>query len=585
MSHTLTPGDPLWMFPKEDSALASRFEREFYLHPVVARILVARGLTTVEQVHQFLYAQLPDLTDPFLFSDMRLAVDRITRAIEAQEPILVFGDTDVDGMTGTALLVDFLSRVGGIVDFQLPNRQKLSGSVLPDACNLAQERGFRLLITVDCGITAREDEVHALKTAEVDLIITDHHEPTSRVQSCCAILNPKTVDSGYPNRHLTGVGVAFKLIHALTQHLLELKRLEPGTIDLKEYLDLVALGTVADMGALVGENRILVRYGLKQLNHTKRLGLRQLMEVSELHPGTLSSIDIVSKLAPRLNSLGRIADPRQGVELLITHDLEKATSLAKELERNNLQRQKIERAMSQELDKLLDAQPELLTRKAIAMSSTRWHPGVIPILSARLAKQYNRPTCLIAVEDQVGKGSIRTIPEFPLLPVLHEMRDLLVNYGGHDYAAGLVVEASRIEEVKQRFLDAAQKSLADDLLPFRLRLDAHVTLGDLTFDFMESLALLEPFGNENPSPVLFCEAQQQGARVIGKQHLRLYLGEEERCIEGIAFNMAEKRNLLSRKGERIRVAFTPTVVTQQCKAAIHLQVRDFKLLPAPPTVA
>ena len=581
MSHTPSPGDPIWIFPKEDPALAARLEREFYLHPVVARILVARGLSTVDHVHQFLYAQLPDLLDPFLFSDMRAAVDRITRAIDQQEPILVFGDTDVDGMTGTALLVDFLKRVGGIVDYQLPNRGRLSGSLLPDACHLAKDRGFRLLITVDCGITAREDEIAALKTAQVDLIITDHHEPTSRSHSCFAILNPKTVDSGYPNRHLTGVGVAFKLIHALTQHLLELRRLEPGAINLKEYLDLVALGTVADMGALVGENRILVRYGLKELNHTKRVGLRQLMEVSDLNAGTLSSVDIVSKLAPRLNSLGRIADPRHGVELLITEDVERAAQLAKELERNNLQRQKIERAMSQELDRVLVAHPDLLTAKAIVMSSNKWHPGVIPILSARLAKQYNRPTCLIAIEDQVGKGSIRTIPEFPLLPILHRMRHLLLNYGGHDYAAGLVVDIAHLEEVKQCFLQAAQESLSDDMLPVRLRLDAHVTLGDLTFDFMESLALLEPFGNENPPPVLFCEAQQQGARVLGKQHLRLYLGEEERCIEGIAFNMAEKRSLLTRKGERLRVAFTPTVITQQCKAAIHLQVRDFKVLPAP----
>jgi single-stranded-DNA-specific exonuclease len=579
MSAPSGPGDPIWIFPKEDPILAAKIEREFYLNPVVARILVARGYSSIDEVRRFLYAQLPDLIDPFLFSDMRAAVERVLRAIDLQEPILIFGDTDVDGMTGTALLVDFLRRIGGIVDYQLPSRSRPSGSVLPDAARVAQEGGYRLLITVDCGITAREEEIRQLKEAQVDLIITDHHEPTSRVQSCCAILNPKTEDSGYPNRNLTGVGVAFKLAHAITQHMVDHRRLNPSAVDLKEYLDLVALGTVADMGALVGENRILVRYGLKELNHTKRIGLRDLMAVSEITGNTITTTEIVSKIAPRLNSLGRIADPRYGVEILITQDPARADHLARELEKNNQARQRIERAMLQELEKILLHNPELLNAKAIALSSDRWHPGVIPILSARLTKQFNRPTCLIAVEDQIGKGSLRTIPEFPLLPVLHGMRDLLLNYGGHDYAAGLVVEASQVEAVKQRFLQLAGGTIADDMLPIKLRLDAHVKIGDLTFDFMDSLALLEPFGNENPAPVLLCEATLAGCRVVGKQNLKVYLEEDDRCIEGIAFGMAERRSLLSRKGDRLRVAFTPTVVTHQNKAAIHLQIRDFRVLP------
>jgi single-stranded-DNA-specific exonuclease len=579
MSAPSGPGDPIWIFPKEDSVFAAKIEREFYLNPVVARILVARGLSSVEQVHQFLYAQLPDLIDPFLFSDMRAAVERVVRAIDLQEPILIYGDTDVDGMTGTALLVDFLRRLGGIVDYQLPNRSRLSDSVLPDAARTAREGGYRLLITVDCGITAREEEIGELKQEQVDLIITDHHEPTSRVQSCCAILNPKTEDSGYPNRHLTGVGVAFKLAHAIFQQMVESRRVDPNAVDLKEYLDLVALGTVADMGALVGENRILVRYGLKELSHTKRIGLRDLMTVSETQGGAVTTADIVSKIAPRLNSLGRIADPRHGVEILIIQDPDRADHLARELEKNNQARQKIERAMSQELDKILSQHPEILNAKAIALSSNRWHPGVIPILSARLTKQFNRPVCLIAVEDQMGKGSLRTIPEFPLLPVLHAMRDLLLNYGGHDYAAGLVIESAQVEAVKHRFLQIAAGQIADDMLPIKLRLDAQVKIADLTFDFMDSLALLEPFGNENPAPVLLCEAKLAGCRVVGKQNLKVYLEEDERCIEGIAFGMADRRALLSKKGDRLRVAFTPTVVTHQNKAAIHLQIRDFKVLP------
>jgi len=572
--------DPIWIFPKDDPAFATLLEREFYLHPVVARILVARGLTSLEEAHRFLYTQPHDLLDPFLFSDMRAAVERISKAIELQEPILIYGDTDVDGMTGTALLVSFLRRLGGVVQFHLPVfRGRPVTGALSDALGVAQSGGYRLVITVDCGITVRNQEIRQLKEHGIDLIITDHHEPTSRVSGCTAILNPKTEGSGYPNTYLTGVGVAFKLAQALLQHWTELGREDVHNISMKEYLDLAALGTVADLGILKGENRIFVRYGLKELHHSKRAGLKALLAHSHgpwLDP---DSTDVVARLAPRLNSLGRISEPRRGVEILLTEDMQRAQDLSKELEKNNALRQRIERTMAADLERMIREHPEVLQRKAIALSSDKWHPGVIPILSARLAKQYNRPVCLVAIEEGVGKGSLRTIPDLPLLTVLHGMQELLLTYGGHDSAAGLLAEEAQIPALLERFIEIVEGALPEDAIARKLKLDGQVNLADLSFDLMESLSQLEPYGNGNPPPILMCEARLSGVRVTGKQHLKLFLEDGDRCIEGLGLGMAERRHELSQRGERVRVVFTPAVVIQHARASIHLSIRDIKLIP------
>ncbi len=569
--------DPIWVYPKIDPEWHKTIIHEFSIHPVTAGILAARGFKSLEAIHDYLYAKLPDLLDPQLFPDMDKAVHRILHALHNKEHILIYGDNDVDGITATVLLTEFLRFIGVNVFFYVPNRNSLKQSVILDALEYAEINHCKLIITVDCGITAAV-EIEETARRKIDVIVTDHHEPTAKLPHCIATLNPKLINSTYPNRNLTGVGVAFKLAHAITNALISNGSISPTKIDLKRYLDLVALGTIADMGSLLGENRILVRYGLRQLRKTKRIGLAKLFTICNLKLGEITPIDIASKVAPRLNSLGRIADPRKGVELLLIRDPVAAENLAKELDLNNIERQKIERRDSEDIEKFILKNPQILHQKAIVLSSEKWHPGIIPIITARIAKQYNRPTLVISIDQGVGKGSIRTIPEFPLLPHLHDNADLLENFGGHDFAAGLTIREENIEAFREHFIQAANTHLKENDVITKIHLDGKINFGDLTFDFMESFGLLEPFGNENPAPILYCDARQiWPPKLVGKTHLKLYLEQNDRMLEGIAFGMAAKRNRLLKKNLTLHIAFTPHINNFLNKSSIQLQVRDFQI--------
>jgi single-stranded-DNA-specific exonuclease len=569
--------EPVWIYPPQNPELTQAIIAEFNIHPVTAQILVSRGFKTLEEIHEFLYAKLPNLYDPALFPEIDQAVERVLSALRRKEAILIYGDNDVDGITAAALLTEFFKTIGGNVFYYVPNRNTLKKYLIGDALECSLKNNCKLLITVDCGITAAK-EIQEVVSHGIDVIVTDHHEPTSKIPHCIATLNPKLINSTYPNRDLTGVGVAFKLAHALTNRLIELEEISPTKIDLKNYLDLVALGTIADMGALKGENRILVRYGLKQMRRMKRVGLAKLFQVSDVQPAEITPIDIASKVAPRLNSLGRIADPIKGVELLLIRDPDDAERLAQELDLFNIERQKIEREASENIDAYLADNPQVLNDKAIVLHSHEWHPGIIAIITARIAKQYNRPTVIISIEQGIGKGSMRTIPEFPLLPILKENADILINYGGHDFAAGMTIRQEDIPEFKKRFLAAANRQLQELDVVTKLFIDAKVAFSDLTFDFMESLSLLEPFGNENPPPVLYCDANQVWPpKVVGKLHLKLFLEQGERMLEGIAFNLANRKNQVRRKNVFLRIAFTPQVNLFLNKASIQLLIKDFKI--------
>lgn len=568
-----------WVYPKDNPEWRDRIVQEFHIHPVTAQILVSRGFETLDGIHAFLYSQLPELHDPQLFIGMSKAVERIWHALKHNEGILIYGDNDVDGMTGTALLTEFLRSIGGNnVFFFVANRSSQRQSLIVEALEYALENRCKLVITVDCGITAA-DEIAQMTAHNVDVIVTDHHEPTEHLPQCIATLNPKLINSHYPNRDLTGVGVAFKLAHALTNYLSSRGVVSAQDVDLKQYLDLVALGTISDMGALIGENRILVRYGLRQFQQTKRVGLIKLCDVCEVLRGNISATDIASKIAPRLNSLGRIDDPLKGVQLMLLRDNDLAEKMAKELDLNNIERQKIERTMSIDVESFIASHPEILRDRAIILNSDSWHPGVIAIVATRIAKQYNRPVAIIAVDVGTGKGSLRSMKEFPLLPALKQCSDYLLNFGGHDFAAGLTIKEEHISAFRQAFIKIANDSLSEEDVTPKLYIDAGVDFHDLTFDFMESLKLLEPFGNENPPPVLFADTLQAWPpKVVGKTHLKLYLEQNDRLLEGIAFNMAHKGRFLRRRNLSIRAAFTPQINTFQNKASIQLMIRDFSIL-------
>ena len=565
-----------WVYPIKNPDWLNKIVSEFKIHPVTAQILISRGFSTLEEIHSYLYATLPNLLDPSLFQDMDVAVERVIRALKNNEGILIYGDNDVDGMTATTLLVEFFNSINAKVFFYIPNSSTHKRSIISDGLNFALENKCTLMITVDCGITAAK-EIQKVVENNIDVIITDHHEPTSKIPHCVATLNPKLINSTYPNREITGVGVAFKLAHALTNYLIESGDVD--YIDLKSYLDLVALGTISDMGALTGENRIFVKYGLKAMETTKRIGLKKLFEVCEIDLNNeLTPVEIASKVAPRLNSLGRIADPKKGVQMLLIKDEKEATLLAQELDLYNIERRKIEKKASDDIEHLIAEHPELLDDKALVLYSNKWHPGIIPIITARMAKQYNRPVMLIAIENGIGKGSTRTIPEFPLLPILKENENLMINFGGHNFAAGLVIEEKNIESLKKAFLKKANEVLHEKDIISKMYLDAEVNFDELTFDFMESLKLLEPYGNENPAPLLYCDAKQVWTpKIVGKLHLKIYLEQNERMLEGIGFNMADKKSILRKKNMFLIVAFTPHINVFLNKASIQLQIKDFKI--------
>lgn len=571
---------PLWIQPTIDDKTALSIADEFHLHPVLAKILVNRKITSPAAIHSYLYARLPDLLDPFLFSEMPQAVERVSQAIKAGETILVYGDNDVDGMTGTALLAEFLTFVGAKVLFYISNRTALlRQSMILDALEFALRHHCTLLITVDCGITAAE-QIEEVVRHNIDVIITDHHEPTKKIPTCVATLNPKLVNCVYPNRELTGVGVAFKLAHALTEYLMQEEGGSGKKVDLKRYLDLVAIGTVADMGALIGENRILVSYGLEQLRKTKRIGLSKLLSICEIDVHDATTSVIASKIAPRLNSLGRIAEPENGVKLLLVRNTLAAEKLAVELNLYNIERQKIERMMTKDVEKTLQEHPEVLENRAIVLSSRKWHPGIIAILAMRLSKHFNRPCVMIASDGQIGKGSVRSIPEFPVLPALKELSDLLLNFGGHDAAAGLTIREQEIEVFTSRFTKIANEKLQETHITPKLFLDAEVPFDQLTFDLMDSLKLLEPNGQGNPAPIFHTEAVQvQDPKIIGRHHLKLFLEHNDRMLEGIASSQAYRLPQLKGWRGLVKVAYTPSVN----HSTIHLLVRDFQKTVSSPS--
>lgn len=567
-----------WIFPSFHKAVIEELMEEFSLHRVTAQILISRGINSVKKAHHFLYSKLPDLYDPFLLPNMKSAVDRLEKAIDLNESILIFADNDVDGISGAALLYEFFSQFQDDIFCFFPKRKLESSYLFKEALSFAKSQPSSIIVTVDCGMSAH-DSLKKAKEQKVDVIITDHHEPGIKEIPCTTILNPKYKPSKYPDKELTGVGVAFKLVHALSLHFIEKGKLSAKKLNLKKQLDLVAMGTVADMGHLLNENRILVRYGLSTLSQTKRPGLIELFEVCNVNPKSISPSSIASKIAPRLNSLGRIGDPQKGLELLLKKENNAASTLALEIEKTNCKRQEIEKEIFDDIERIISLNPKLTQEKAIFLSSEQWHPGVIPIICARLTKIYNRPSLVIAIENDLGKGSLRTIPEFPLMNFLKEQAFLLKSFGGHDYAAGLVINKENIPLLQEAFIQTASQNIQSKDLHSKIYLDSRANLDDLTFDFLESLKLLEPHGTANPPPLLYSKVKQAwSAKVISKQHLKLYVEQNDRVLEGIGFGMAHRRLELKNKKLPLEIIYTPQINIFHNKTSIQLLIKDFRLL-------
>ncbi len=512
----------------------------------LARILSTRGIEK-DKIELFLNPRLENLHSPYLFTDMAKAVDRVRRAIENGEAIMIHGDYDVDGVTALALLFRNLERLGAknVIPY-IPDRFHEGYGLSEKGIREAHSRNVKLLITVDCGITGKR-EVCLANELGMDVIITDHHEPKAELPPAYAVLNPKA--DSYPFKELAGVGVAFKLIEAIYESCGLSKK------TLYWDLDLVALGTVADIVPLVDENRILVKYGLMVLNETLKAGLKALKMTArlngEIHPWHISFI-----LAPRLNAAGRLSHAEKAFRLLVTKDGEEALKIARELEEENRRRQSIEKRILEEAISCVEGM-DLDQNWVLVLGKRGWHEGVIGIVASKLVDLYHRPTLLISLGDETGKGSARSIPSFHLYNALKEAEDLLITFGGHKFAAGFKVDLDKIDELRRLINAVAKRDLTEeDLIP-EIEIDSKIELSEITDEFLDEYEKLAPFGLGNPVPVLLMEGVEVVGEIekVGNNHLRFTVRKGKDFLKVFAPKHAEFADKLERGRSIVDLVF------------------------------
>ncbi len=541
-----------WLVRRTNPEFLNYLSVKASISPVLAQVLVNRGIRDAESIREFLRPSLKNLHDPFSMPDMQKAVDRLKAAADRGETLFIHGDYDADGVTSTALLVSAFRRLGLKVFYHIPNRISEGYGFGVTGLQKAGDCGADLIITADCGISSA-DEVLKARSMGMDVIITDHHEPPDKLPPATAVLNPYRTDSVYPFKHLAGAGVAFKLVQALFQEL----RGTDGGLHAEEFLDLVALGTIADSVPLTGENRIFAACGLREINRPGcRTGIRALKEVARINGREVSSGLLSFTLLPRINAAGRIDDAAEVVELLLTEDEARAGEIAALLDEHNRKRQKIEgEVLKSALDMIDTADPGA----AIVLSSADWHPGVVGIVASRLVDMFYRPVFLFSVKDSVAKGSARSIPPLHIYKAVSECSGLLLGFGGHRQAAGLSLAAESLPAFRERINSIVEKSLAtDDMTPL-LEIDAAVSFTDINFSLVKELSLLEPYGNANREPLLGAKnIEIISRRTVGDNHLKMQLKQEGTAIDTIGFSMADKLRWTA-ASPSLDIAFVPCI--------------------------
>jgi len=554
-----------WVIAKPEPALAETLARELHLALPITQVLVNRGYRTVEAASSFLNPQLRQLGDPFELPDMNAAVERILGAIAGKERIVIYGDYDVDGVTSSALLQRVLQATGATVANFLPQRAEEGYGLSQDGiARCLKEHNPQLLIAVDCG-TSSVREIADLNKHDVDTIVLDHHEPPGELPKCVALVNPKR-SAGSALGVLASVGVSFKLAHAILKREKQLAE----RIDLREHLDLVAVGTVADIVPLTGENRILVRAGLERLPQTQKTGLRALMEIADV-PDKVNPYHIGFRMGPRLNAAGRLADAMAALELLLTDDAARAAELAKLLNEQNAKRQGIEAQITEEAIAMARTHSG---DRVLVLAKEGWHVGVIGIVASRVLQAFHRPTVVIGIEEGMGKGSCRSVSGFSIVGALQHCAPLLEKFGGHEMAAGLSVKAGKVDELRETLNEFAKTMLKDeDLLP-QVRIDTLLRLDDLDADFFEQLERLEPCGTENPTPLFAVEGMHLHGkpRIVGKNHLRFNVTDGDTTVQAIWWGKGDFKF----PEDAFDVAFTPELNEYGGRESVQLKVRDIR---------
>ncbi len=560
-----------WIISQKNNGLNGSIVHQFQLDPTIAQLLINRGLKEAKEIEDFLNPSLNQLNNPFLFPEISKAIERIKEAFSNDEKILVYGDYDVDGMTGTALLFSVLSKFSTNIYYYIPDRFEEGYGISQKAIEFVSRYHFSLIITVDCGITSNH-KIEQLNNLQVDTIVTDHHESLQKLPPAYAIINPKSCE--YPFKELAGVGVAYKLSQALFQTFG--KRPE----SLEEHLDLVAVGTIADSVPLLGENRILVKYGLDKLSTSHKRGLQMLLEYhNNDFSNSVLARDISFGLIPVLNSTGRIDNPQQAVDLLLTDSSYRAQHLINKMLKLNERRKALTLKVLEEAREIANKKILLEEQKILVLSSRKWHPGLVGIVASRLMEEFSQPVMMISINKGIGKGSGRNQGEFDFSKILSECSELLNQYGGHQYAAGITISEEKIDLFGEKINRILKTNpLINQFGQSVIKIDSLIDFNEINWNLLNFLDKMKPFGPGNTEPVFGgYKFPLFSWKRVGKdeKHLKLVLGKSGNCIDGIAFQMAEK--ILDIKKDRtIDVAFQLSKNYWKGKNSLQLMVKDIK---------
>ncbi len=529
--------DKRWTLKQADESWVKELHSTLHISPILCRLLAVRGIKDYDSAKTFFRPELSQLYDPFLMKGMKQAVTRITDAIEWHEKIMVYGDYDVDGTTAVACMYSFLrSQYKGDITYYIPHRYREGYGVSKAGIDYAHEHGYTLMITLDCGIKSVELVKYA-KTLGIDVIVCDHHTPDATLPPAFAILNPKQGDCTYPYKELSGCGIGFKLICALAQQW----KLPEETA--YQYLDLVATSIAADIVPIDGENRVLAYYGLKKVNENPSAGIRVLKQLADVKK-ELTISDLVFVIGPRVNAAGRMDDARKAVDLFIEEDLEKIPDLAEALHSDNFDRKEVDKTTTEEALAMLQNDTVLQERKSTVLYQSHWHKGVVGIVASRLIDHYYRPTIVLTLSNDKVTGSARSVSGFNIYDAIHECRDLLENYGGHFYAAGMTMLPNNVGAFVQKFEHVVSATIPPHLLVPEIEIDAELKLSDIKQPFYNILKQFEPFGPSNMRPVFITRHVYDfrgNSRVVKEQHLRTVVHQHSGItIDGIGFNMADK---------------------------------------------
>ena len=557
----------------DETAAATALAREVNIHPALGRLLLKRGIKTATEARRFFRPQLSDLHDPFLMNDMQVAVDRLNQALGRKEHIMVYGDYDVDGCTAVALVYKFLSQFYSNIDFYIPDRYEEGYGISRKGIDFAAEMGVKLIIVLDCGIKAVEEVAYAREKG-IDFIICDHHVPDDELPPAVAILNAKRFDSTYPYPHLSGCGVGFKFMQAFaTSNGIEFNKLS-------SLLDLCAVSIASDIVPIMGENRILACQGLRCLNTNPSIGLRAIVEVCGLSERELSMSDIIFKIGPRINASGRMQNGKEAVELLVEKDYQAALEKAGCINLYNEARKDLDKQMTDEAFKQVEQLPGLDDRRSVVIYNESWHKGVIGIVASRLTEQYYRPAVVLTRSDGVATGSARSVSGFDVYKAVQSCSDLLENFGGHTYAAGLSMKVENVPEFAERFEAYVQKHIMDTQTEATLAIDAYLDFKDVTFKFYQQLKRFAPFGPQNERPV-FCTRRVYDygtSKVVGRgqEHIKLELvdNKSNNVMNGIAFGQSSQARYIKTK-RAFDICYAVEENTHK-RGEVQLQIEDIR---------